>query len=312
MKAVRGKQGWVDLVDVDEPPGHGELLTMRSASICGSDFRYLEFGSDFVLGHELAGVREDGTAVAVEGLFGCGTCEVCRSGRYNLCPAAIAGSLGALADGGMAEQFRAPAAHLIPLPDGLRVEDGSLVEPASVSWHGVRLGGTSAGRRVGVVGGGAVGLLAVAAARAQGADEIALEARYDHQRSIGERLGARVGCDGLYDVVVEAAGSPEALQRCTELVAPGGSIVILGVHLGPLPLDYHTIFMKEARIVPSLGYCTHAGGRDMEQAAQMLADRPEIANALVTHRFPLEDAEEAFRVARDRKAGAIKVVVEVG
>jgi 2-desacetyl-2-hydroxyethyl bacteriochlorophyllide A dehydrogenase len=311
MKAVRAEEGWVSLVDLDEPPGHGELLSMRSMSICGSDFMYLAFGSTFILGHELAGLRADGTPVAVEGLFGCGQCDVCRQGRYNLCSSSIAGSLGALADGGMAEQFRAPSQYLVPLPEGLRVEDGSLVEPASVSWHGVRIGGTGPGSRVAVVGGGAIGLLAAASARAQGAEQVALDSRYDHQRAIGERLGAGAP-DGLYDVVVDAAGSPSALQRCTELVAPGGAIVVLGVHTGPLELDYHAIFMKEARLMPSLGYCMHEGGRDMVQAAQMLADHPEIAEALVTHRFPLEDAEEAFRVARDRKAGAIKVVVEVG
>lgn len=310
MKAVRAGEGWVSLVDLDEPPGRGELISVRSASICGSDFMYLQHGSTFILGHELAGLRADGTPVAVEGLFGCGDCAVCRRGWYNLCASSIAGSLGAMADGGMAEQFRAPSERLVPLPEGLRVEDGSLVEPASVSWHGVRIGGTAPGARVAVVGGGAIGLLAAAAARAQGADAVALDSRYDHQRAIGERLGAGEP-DGLYDVVIDAAGSPSALQRCTELVAPGGAVVVLGVHLGPLELDYHAMFMKEARLMPSLGYCTHDGGRDMVQAAAMLADHPEIADSLVTHRFPLEDAEQAFRVARDRKAGAIKVVVEV-
>ena len=311
MKAVRAGDGQVRVVEVDEPPGQGELLRVRAASICGSDFTYLAYGSTAIVGHELAGLRADGTPVAVEGLYGCGACEVCREGRYNLCPSAIRGSLGFMADGGMVEHFRAPSDHLVPLPDGLRVEDGALVEPASVSWHGVRIGGTREGARVAVVGGGAVGLLALAAARAQGAEEVALEARHDHQREIGERLGAGEPA-GLYDVVVEAAGSPSALQRCAELVAPGGSIVVLGVHTGPLALDYHAIFMKEARVVPSLGYCTHEGGRDMAQAARMLADAPEIADALVTHRFPLDDAEEAFRVAQDRRAGAIKVVVEIG
>lgn len=311
MKAVRAGEGWVRVVDVDDAPGQGELVSMRSASICGSDFTYLAFGSAFILGHELAGVRADGTPVAVEGLYGCGTCELCRAGRYNLCPGAIGRALGAMADGGMAERFRAPGERLVPLPEGLRVEDGALVEPAAVSWHGVRIGGAGRDTRVAVVGGGAVGLLALAAARAQGAEEVGLEARYDHQREAGEHLGARA-LRGLYDVVVEAAGSASALRRCAELVAPGGSIVVLGVHTGPLELDYHAIFLKEARVVPSLGYCTHAGGRDMAQAARMLADDPGIAAALVTHRFPLEDAEEAFRVARDREAGAVKVVVEIG
>lgn len=312
MRAVRAVDGWVELVEVEEPPGRGEVIAVRSASICGSDFGYLAFGSTFVLGHELAGIRADGTPVAVEGLFGCGTCELCRQGRHNLCPTAIAGALGATADGGMAEHFRAPSEHLVPLPAGLAVADGSLVEPASVAWHGVRLGDTGPDTRVAVVGGGAVGQMAAAAARAQGAAEVAVDARHDHQRETAERLGASPSPAGLYEVVVEAAGTESSLARCAELVAPGGTIVVLGVFPGPLPLDFGSVFLKEARIVPSLGYCSHAGGRDMVDAARMLAENPEIPAALVTHRFGLDEAPEAFRVARDRRAGAIKVVVEVG
>ena len=310
MKAVRAIEGGVAVVDIDEPPGQGELLTMRSVSICGSDFGYIAGGSRFILGHELAGVREDGTAVAVEAMYGCGACDYCRDGRYNLCAQAHVAALGFSADGGMTEQFRAPSKHLVALPPGLDVASGSLVEPASVSWHGVRLGGTGPGKRVAVVGGGAVGQLAAASAVAMGADEVGLEARYDRQREIGERLGA-TAVTGQYDVVVEAAGSASSLARCVDLVAPGGAVVILGVHYGEFSFDFLTLFIKEARVVPSIAYCRHDGGQDMAQAAAMLAARPEIADSLVTHRFPLEDAVEAFRVAQDRKSGAIKVVLEV-
>ena len=85
MRAVRGQGGQPVLVDVDDVPGEGELLSMRSVGICSSDLLYLRVGTEHVLGHELAGVRADGTAVAVEGLYGCGTCEHCHDGRINLC-----------------------------------------------------------------------------------------------------------------------------------------------------------------------------------------------------------------------------------
>ena len=310
MKAVRGAEGGVDVVEIEEPPGVGELVDMRSTSVCASDLLYTRLGSRKILGHELAGTRQDGTAVVVEALYGCMECDQCLRGLYNLCPTHGQRALGMTADGGMAEQFRAPPARLVDLPRGLDVRDASLVEPASVSWHALRLGGTEPGKRVAVVGAGALGLLAVAGARRMGVDDVGLEARHRHQHEVGERMGAHVGTDGVYDIVIEAAGSKESLARAVELVAPRGIIVVLGVHLGTVEVNWMPLFHREARIVPSLGYCRHETGREMDDAAEMLAADPEIARALITHRFPIEDAAEAFRVAGDRSSGAIRVVIE--
>jgi len=310
MKAVKAGEGRVTVVDVDEPPGTGELLDMQATSVCASDLSYVGWGMDKILGHELAGVRSDGTAVVVEALYGCLDCEQCRRGTYNLCPTHAQRALGVSVDGGMAEQFRAPPERLVPLPAGLDVRDACLVEPASVSWHALRLAGTGPGKRVGIVGGGALGLLAAAGARRMGAEDVAVDARHPHQREATERLGARVGADTGCDVVVEAAGSPEAIARAIELVGPHGTIVMLGVHLGKVELDWMPLFHREARVVPSLGYCRHEGGREMDDAAAMLAADPEIARTLITHRFPIEDATEAFRVAGERSSGAIRVVIE--
>ena len=310
MKAVRGAEGGVVVAEIEEPPGTGELIEMRSTSVCASDLLYIRVGSRRILGHELAGRRADGTAVVVEALYGCMECEQCLRGLYNLCPTHGQRALGMTADGGMAEHFRAPPARLVELPPGVDVRDASIVEPASVSWHALRLGDTAPGKRVAVVGAGALGLLAVAGARRMGVDDVGLEARHGHQREVGERLGAQVGADGVYDIVIEAAGSKESLARAVELVAPRGIIVVLGVHLGTVEVNWMPLFHREARIVPSLGYCRHETGREMEDAAEMLAADPEIARALITHRFPIEDAEEAFRVAGDRTSGAIRVVIE--
>jgi threonine dehydrogenase-like Zn-dependent dehydrogenase len=189
VKAVRSVEGGVAVVDVDEPPGAGELLDMRATSICGSDLSYIRFGSRFILGHELAGVREDGTAVVVEAIYGCMECDQCVQGAYNLCATHGQRALGMTADGGMAEQFRAPTARLVPLPPGLDVRDAALVEPASVSWHALRLADTGSGKRVAVVGAGALGLLAVAGACRLGGEEVTLVARHPHQREAGERPG---------------------------------------------------------------------------------------------------------------------------
>jgi threonine dehydrogenase-like Zn-dependent dehydrogenase len=140
---------------------------------------------------------------------------------------------------------------------------------------------------------------------------VAIEARHDHQRAAAERLGAVIGAHGLYDVVIEAAGTEESLARCSDLVAPGGTVVVLGVHVTPtLPMPWHQMFIREARLVPSLGYCAHGDRKEIEEAAELLASRPDVVDTIITHRFPLAEAAEAFRVASDRTSGAIRVVLE--
>ena len=239
MRAVRGHHGEPKLIDVAEPPGRaGETISMRVAGICASDLNYLAMGTDRVLGHELAGVRADGTAVSVEGMFGCEECSYCLEGRNNLCHQSTKMALGIMQDGGMVEQFRVPSNKLISLPPGLDVSNASLVEPASVAWHGVRLGAAGPNTGVAVVGGGSIGQLASVGAQAQSAGEVALEARYPHQHEVRERFGVNEP-SGLYDVVIEAAGSASSIQRCVELARPGGTIVVLGVVRGALDVPFH-------------------------------------------------------------------------
>jgi threonine dehydrogenase-like Zn-dependent dehydrogenase len=309
MRAVRSTPPGVTVVDVDEPDGPGELIKITSASICASDFGYIAMGCTQVLGHELAGVTEDGRTVAIEAIFGCGECELCLEGRYNLCATTGTTALGVTVDGGMSEWFRAPARSLVDLPAGLDVSSACLVEPTAVAWHTARLAGAGPGTRVAVVGGGAIGLMAVAAARAMGAEEVSLEARYPHQIELGERLGATQP-SGVYDVVIEAAGSESALHRAAELAAPGGAMGVLGVFAPDVQWPQMQCFMKEVRSVPALGYCKHSGGRDFDDAANLLASTPDLVDSLVTHRFPIEDASEAFRVASDKTTGALRVILE--
>ena len=191
-----------------------------------------------------------------------------------------------------------------PVSSGLRRADASVVEPAAVSWHALRLAGTgpARGSRSSAPARSACWPWPAPAgwARRRSRSRPATPTR----RRPASASGARSAPTGVYDVVVEAAGTEASLARCGELVAPGGTIVVLGVHFGPVQLDWMPLFHKEARVIPSLGYCAHDGGREMEDAAAMLADDPDIARTLITHRFPIEDAAEAFRVASERASGA--------
>src|SRR5262249_38236595 len=148
--------------------------------ICASDLTYLHMGSTQIAGHEFAGTTEDGTAVAVEAIFGCGRCARCEEGSWNLCEQGPT-ALGMLDPGGMCEWVRAPSHALVPLPPGLDLADAAIVEPASVAWHSCHVGGVGPDTRVAVVGAGAIGVLAAASAQRMGAAEVAVEARHPHQ-----------------------------------------------------------------------------------------------------------------------------------
>jgi threonine dehydrogenase-like Zn-dependent dehydrogenase len=299
------------VVDVPAPERTDDevVVTVASAGICGSDLHMLGFGLPFTFGHELAGVLSDGTPVAVEPLAPCGTCPACLAGELPRCVLGPSIVLGVGRDGGMAEQCLVPVGSLAPLPAGVDPRDASLVEPLAVAVHGVRRVGITAADRVAVVGGGSIGQTALLAAQATGAP-VDLEARHDRQREAAHRLGAGEVA-GSYDVVVEAAGTASALARAVDLARPGGRVLLLGSYWdGDVTMPGLAVTMKEVTLVPATMYSRVGPSRDVDVAAALLAARPEFVDAVVTHRFPLDAAVEAFAVAQDRAAGAIKVVLE--
>ncbi len=308
IHAVRSVAGCAALVDAPAPSGDWPILTVTAAGICGSDLGLLRFGLPVTIGHEIAGTIGDRT-YCVEPTVSCGRCDQCAAGASQRCrgPAAH-GMLGVDFDGGMADRIAVPADCLLELPAGLPVADATLVEPMAVCWHAFRRVAAVAGERVLVVGGGSIGLLAVAAARALGLD-VDLAARHPHQVAAGERLGAGQP-GGEYDITVESAGTESSLQHCIEATAPGGRVAVVGVNTGSWTVAGLPLLMKELTIAGSYCYGRGRDGREFAEAAAALAANHEVAATVITHRFPLTDAAEAFRVAADRSAGAIKVVLE--
>ena len=311
MRAVRCVDGRATVVDVEAPSGEGVRVSTVSAGVCGSDLHMLELGffDPFTIGHEFAGFTDDGRAVAVEPIRGCGTCELCRAGDYNRCTGTLSNICGITRDGGMADEVLVAPEMLVPLPSGVEAGDACLVEPLAVAVHGFRLAGLHGGMRVAVIGGGSIGQAALAVARLAGC-ETALAVRHDAQREAADRLGAVPLTDQPYDIVVDAAGTASALTEVAARCRPGGTMLLLAAYWEGLKLPFADVFMKELTVVPSSMYGRSGPVRDMEAAAAVLAAVPEMADAVITHRFPLDAAEEAFATAADRAAGAIKVVLE--
>jgi len=310
MRAVRFEGGGVRLVEAPEPSGDGVRVRIRGCGICGSDIAMLDSGFPMagIPGHELAGELDDGTPVAIEPLAPCGRCEFCLRGDYQVCRSGVAMIFGVGRDGGMAEELLVPERALVRLPRRVRVEDACLVEPLAVALHGVRRAGLRGDERVVVVGGGPIGLCAVAASVAAGC-ETALVARHPAQIAAGRRLGA-VEARGENDDAAECAGTATATAECCERMRPNGTLLLLAAFWNELTLPGIPVAAKELAIVTASMYGRLGAARDVDTAAALLAANPAIAECLITHRFPLAQAPEAFAAARDRKAGAIKVVLE--
>ncbi len=312
MQAVRAVDGMASVVDVDEPQGDGVLIDVHSVGICGSDLRLVDWLSNvpITLGHEVAGVTADRRAVAVEPLVSCRSCKMCAAGHHSRCQGSPPPRIvGVSLDGGMAPRCLVPETTLVPLPAGVEPGVACLVEPLAVAVHGLRRLSSPTGS-LAVVGGGAIGLSTVAAARFLGTTA-AMEARHEHQRAAADRLGATlVGDSSRFDVVVEAAGTASALERSIELCQPGGTVLVLGSYWGDVPLPAMALCAKEVTLVPAVMYGRGGSSRDIDVAAQVLASDPAIADSLITHRFALADASAAFAAASDKQAGVIKVVID--
>jgi threonine dehydrogenase-like Zn-dependent dehydrogenase len=277
-----------------------------ASSICGTDLGLLGVpAAPFVLGHEFAGTV-DGVAYSVEPTYSCQRCDQCRAGSPQRCTGEHR-NLGIFTDGGLCERIVVRPENLVALPAGLSAGDACLVEPAAVSLHGLHRAAVVPGERIVVVGAGSIGLLAVAAARHLG-HEVDAQARHPAQREAAERLGAGQP-HGQYDVVIEATGTASGIEACAELARPGARVVLLGVFHGAVPVPGGTTLVKELSWIGAMAYGRHGGVREVDAAAALLSADPEIARTVITHRFPLADAPEAFRTAGDRAAGALKVVL---
>lgn len=335
MKALR-LHGPGEMRLHEEPvpvPGPGEsLVRVTAVGICGSDLHWVADGrigakraaEGLVLGHEFAGVVASGPRrgqhVAVDPAIPCEACRFCRQGKANLCTDLYFAGQG-VEDGALREYVAWPDRCLFPLPDGVSDADGALLEPLGVALHSVALGRVRLGDTVGVFGCGPIGLLILQAARAAGAARLIATDVLPHRLAAAERLGATAfmasggeeakeiltatGGRGL-DVTLEAAGERLAVEAAVAAAGAGTLVVLVGIQA-----DDVTAFNASESRRKELSFQVIHRMRDTYPQAMDLARRGVVdLRSIVTARFPLEQAAEAFAVARRRDG--LKVLIEPG
>ncbi|ASO18734.1 2-desacetyl-2-hydroxyethyl bacteriochlorophyllide A dehydrogenase [Actinoalloteichus hoggarensis] len=248
-------------------PGPDEaLVAVTHVAVCGTDLRLLrgtlhDAEYPVIPGHEWAGrvlaapARPElvGQAVVGEGITPCGRCAPCGDGRHNLC--LDLDEVGFTRAGAFAEAFTVPAANLRPLPPGLTGAEGCLLEPLCVALHAVERAPDLAGRDVGVIGAGTVGLLIGQLAVAAAARSVTVAEPSAHRRVVAGELGiASCGAlsdwaDDQPDVVFDATGVASVFPQGLEATRPGGDYVLVGYSgAETTPSAPSTIMLRELTV----------------------------------------------------------------
>ncbi len=314
-------------------PGHA-LVRVEASMVCATDRKMLAGALPAVRfphipGHEFAGSVVElgpggacpapGTRVGVEVHVGCGTCDRCREGLYNLCR-----NYGRVEDGhahvgftiagGLAEFASVPLAALHALPDSVSTADGAWTDNLGVALWALERGRLAPGESVVVIGPGAMGLCAAQLARASGAGSVTVVGR-------GERLARAVGSAdavvderdagglvGSADLVVEFAGTADAARLAIATARRGGRVV-LGGATGPgvelSGVDLSTIVRGHLDVLGSVANPKGVSGR----ALRLLARGDVDVAGLTTHRFGLDQFDQAWATFVERRDGAIRVLL---
>ncbi|HEX3243897.1 MAG TPA: alcohol dehydrogenase catalytic domain-containing protein [Chloroflexota bacterium] len=325
-------------------PGEGEVLVrVAMCGTCGTDLKIQEHPfpgqppyGEFTPGHEWTGTVARlgpnvdelmvGDRVAIHAHRGCGRCENCILGMYTAClnygnVAKGHRATGMTVDGGFAEYVTHHVSALYRMPEQVSWEDAVLIMTAGTGMYGLdAVGGYIAGDSVVVIGPGPVGLMTVQACKALGAAEVALVGTRESRLALGARLGADhvvntreqdpteavrgiLGRRGA-DLVVEASGALDTPQQCVKMVKRGGKILFLAFYSGPVTFDLSAAIRDDVTL-----YTTRGEGAGAVRRALSLAAQGKLrCGELVTHRFPLDQIQEGFRVLREREGDPIKVV----
>jgi 2-desacetyl-2-hydroxyethyl bacteriochlorophyllide A dehydrogenase len=323
-----------ELTEVPDPsPGVDEVVVHPDyCGICGSDLHAPELAEHFlsgvVSGHEFAGAIvatgrnvDDwhvGQRVAINPNGNvCRECEYCKTGRYNLCKRATQdNSVGVRRDGGMAEFVALHTSYLNALPDLVTTRTGAWAEPLAVAVRAVRTSSVRVGDAAAVIGGGPIGQLVLQVLRRAGVRHLVLIEPFAFRRQVALDIGVdralspdevnEAVADNLehFDHVFECSGHVEALSMALRLVAPGGTIRVIGLSPTPSAFDTAAAIMKEVHVLGG-----HIYVDEFPMALALLAAGDIDVERLTTATMPLDKFAEAFAALRNPER-SMKVLIE--
>lgn len=348
-----GKNLKIQQVPTPDLQPHEARIAPRATGICGTDQHYYQSGRNgiyqveepLILGHEAAGEVvavgsnvtniKVGDRVAVEPQLACWTCQLCRTGRYNLCPhMRFNGSASAKppAQGSLQELWSHPANLCYKLPDSVSFAEGAVVEPLAVALHSVRKCKLKPGQTALITGAGAVGLLCARVARISGASSVVMvdidearlefakkhkiadktyqmplrgepESSSDFSLRIGEKIRDDLGI-GYLDTALECTGVQSCLNLCIGMLIPGSKVIMVGMGSPVQELNVGVALVREVEILGVWRY-TNA----FQAAIDLIAAEMVDVKSMISHRFDIENVVDALELALKRPPNLIKCVL---
>ncbi|MCJ7778144.1 MAG: alcohol dehydrogenase catalytic domain-containing protein [Sedimentisphaerales bacterium] len=331
------------MVNVPEPTIKKDddvLLKVEVVGVCGSDVHYYETGKigsqiveyPFVVGHECAAtVKAVGSAVTrvkagdgvvVDPAIACNSCDQCKQGRKNTCRnLKFLGCPGQI-DGCLCEYIVMPEDCCFPIDDKITFEQGVLCEPLAIGVYAVKQACLPENADIAILGAGPIGLSCLVSVKAEKVNACYVTEKIEARAGAAEKNGAtwvgnpnkedivkeilRLEPAGV-DVVFECAGQQETIDQAVELLKPGGKLMLVGIpRLERITFIIDKIRRKEITIVNvrRQNHCT-------QRAIDLIAAGEINADFMITHRFKLEQTQQAFDMVAEYRDGVIKALIEL-
>jgi L-iditol 2-dehydrogenase len=339
--AVLSTAKTVKIVRVPRPgsPGPGmAIIKVTATGICGTDlthFRGGEGDNKIILGHEFTGIvaevgpdslngdfqpLQTGIRVAVDPAQSCGHCEMCEKGNPNLCQNLY--FLGLYPDNGsLCEYILVQSRACFPLPDSIDDAQAVMLEPLGVGIHTVDLAHIKVGDSAAILGAGPIGLCILQMAKLSGANPIFVSDKFPWRLDIAKRFGAiTINCEkedpvavvskmtngrGV-DVAIEAAWADYSVQQAIDMARLGGRLVQVGIpHEDSITMKASTL-RRKGLTIRACRRMKHTYPRAIKLTEQKLVD----LSGLVSHHFPFERVEEAFKLNSTYGDNVVKIVID--
>ncbi len=314
------------------------LLKVAVVGVCGSDVHYYLSGRigskvvqyPYVVGHECSATVEavgkkvkhvkSGDTVAVEPAVSCHQCPQCKMGRENTCcNLKFLGVPGELA-GCLCEYIVMPGDCCLPTTGRLTHEQAALCEPFAIGVYTVQQSRLAKGDKIAIFGSGPIGLSCLVAAKIQGAGSVYMTDKVDYRVEFAKKAGASwvgnpdkndVVKDILQleplgvDIVCECAGKQETIDQAIEVLRPGGILMLVGIpESNRVSFAIDRIRRKEITLIN-----VRRQNRCASRAIELLASGRAAIDSFVTHRFKLEQVNDAFDIVADYRDGVVKAMI---